>query len=224
MGFDWQWDFAFEILPLLLKGLGNSLLATVIGYGLAMVIGLVLMALQGTPWRWFNIVVREIVNFIRTTPLLVQLFFVFYVLPNAGIVLSVWVAGMMTIGLHYGTYLCGIYRGALYAVPKGQWEACRALNIPTWKAYLRIVIPQALVPALPGLRIYLTGCFKDTSILATISLPELLNAAAQVGTNRYRYLEPYTMAAVLCLLVTVPTFLVLSALAGPIGRALGRSK
>lgn len=224
MGFDWQWDFAIEILPALLAGLGNSLLATLLGYGLALFLGVALLTLQRTRWRWFNFVVREVVNFIRTTPLLVQLFFVFYVLPQAGVVLSPWVTGMITIGLHYGTYLCGVYRGALFAVPRGQWEACKALNMPGWKAYLRIILPQALVPALPGLRIYLTGCLKDTSMLATIALPELLNVAAQIGTNRYRYLEPYTVAAVLSLCVTIPVFTLLSLLDRPIARALGLRK
>ena len=126
-------------------------------------------------------ITREIVEFIRSTPLLIQLFFVYFVLPQFGITLSAWVCGMLTIGLHFGTYLCEVYRGALEAVPKAQWEACRALNFSNAYAYRRIILPQAFPSAIPGMGNYLVGIFKDTPLLSTIGVAELFHAATAVG-------------------------------------------
>ena len=128
MEIGFRWDFAYEILPTLIRATGNTILAAGIGYLIAVLVGLVFLMGQKTSSRILNMITREIVEFIRSTPLLIQLFFVYFVLPQFGITLSAWVCGMLTIGLHFGTYLCEVYRGALEAVPKAQWEACRALN------------------------------------------------------------------------------------------------
>ena len=77
---------------------------------------------------------------------------------------------MLTIGLHYGTYLSEVYRGAIEAVPKQQWEACKALNLSIFRTYGRIILPQALPVALPGMGNYLVGIIKDTPMLATIGV------------------------------------------------------
>ena len=103
--FDWRWDFAFEILPRFLQAMLNTLAAAGVGYGIAVVLGLVFALAQRTPSRIVTIVVRECVEFIRSTPLVLQIFFVFFVGPQFGIRLSPWVAGMIAIGLHYSAYL-----------------------------------------------------------------------------------------------------------------------
>ena len=128
MNAEWRWDFAFEILPQMLLATLNTIMAAGIGYAIAVVVGLFFLLGQRTPSKIVNIINREIVEFIRSTPLLIQLFFVYFVLPQFGITLSAWVCGMITIGLHFGTYLSEVYRGALEGVPKTQWEASRALN------------------------------------------------------------------------------------------------
>lgn len=210
MGFDWQWEFTLQIIPAILRALGVSLLATIIGFGLALFLGLIFLIAQRTRFRPFNWIVRETVNFIRTTPILVQLFFIFYVLPQLGVTLSPWVAGMLTLGLHYGAYLSEVYRGALMSVPKGQFEACTAIGLSPLKTIMRIIIPQALPASLPGVRIYLVGCFKDTSVLSVISIAEMVQVATTLGTNTYRFLEPFTVIGVVSMLVAVPLFLLLT--------------
>jgi polar amino acid transport system permease protein len=119
MHFDWQWDFTAEILPKLIEATGNTILAAVTGYLLAMVIGLVFALAQRTGFYPLTRLVREVLEFIRTTPLLVQIFAIFYILPEYGIVLSPWVAGMTAIGLHYSTYISEVYRAGLESVPRG---------------------------------------------------------------------------------------------------------
>lgn len=219
---EWRWEFALEILPRMLWATGNTLMAAGVGYLIAVAVGLLLMLGQRTPLRAVNFVVREVVEFIRSTPLLVQLFFVFFVAPQFGIHLSAWAAGMLTIGLHFGTYLSEVYRGALEGVPRAQWEACRALNFSPVYTYRRIVLPQAFPIALPGMGNYLVGIFKDTPLLATIGVAELMHTANALGAETYRYLEPYTMVGFLFLIISLPTAMGLRRLEAAVNRAQGR--
>ena len=114
---EWRWEFVFEILPRMLWATGNTLLAAGVGYAIAVVVGLVLMLAQRTPYKVINVPVREMVEFIRSTPLLVQLFFVFFVAPQFGVELSAWTSAMLTIGLHFGTYLSEVYRHTVARLP-----------------------------------------------------------------------------------------------------------
>ena len=204
MNAEWRWDFAIEILPQMLLATLNTILAAGIGYAIAAVVGLLFLLGQRTPIKVVNMINREIVEFIRSTPLLIQLFFVYFVLPQFGITLSAWVCGMITIGLHFGTYLSEVYRGALEGVPKTQWEACRALNFSTFYTYRKIVLPQAFPIAIPGMGNYLVGIFKDTPLLSTIGVAELFHAATAVGGYHYRYLEPYTIVGIIFLTLSIP--------------------
>ena len=113
MNAEWRWDFAIEILPQMLLATLNTILAAGIGYAIAAVVVLLFLLGQRTPIKVVNMINREIVEFIRSTPLLIQLFFVYFVLPQFGITLSAWVCGMITIGLHFGTYLSEVYRLSL---------------------------------------------------------------------------------------------------------------
>jgi polar amino acid transport system permease protein len=204
MNAEWRWDFAIEILPNMLWATLNTILAAGIGYAIAAIVGLLFLLGQRTPVKIVNIINREIVEFIRSTPLLIQLFFVYFVLPQFGITLSAWVCGMITIGLHFGTYLSEVYRGALEGVPRTQWEACRALNFSTFYTYRKIVLPQAFPIAIPGMGNYLVGIFKDTPLLSTIGVAELFHAATAVGGYHYRYLEPYTIVGIIFLTLSIP--------------------
>ena len=204
MNAEWRWDFAIEILPQMLWATLNTILAASVGYAIAVIIGLLFLLGQRTPIKLVNMINREVVEFIRSTPLLIQLFFVYFVLPQFGITLSAWVCGMITIGLHFGTYLSEVYRGALEGVPKTQWEACRALNFTTFYTYRRIILPQAFPIAIPGMGNYLVGIFKDTPLLSTIGVAELFHAATAVGGYHYRYLEPYTMVGIIFLILSIP--------------------
>jgi polar amino acid transport system permease protein len=224
MNAEWRWDFAIEILPQMLMATLNTILAAGIGYAIATIIGLLFLLGQRTPIKIVNMINREIVEFIRSTPLLIQLFFVYFVLPQFGITLSAWVCGMITIGLHFGTYLSEVYRGALEGVPKTQWEACRALNFTTFYTYRRIVLPQAFPIAIPGMGNYLVGIFKDTPLLSTIGVAELFHAATAVGGYHYRYLEPYTIVGIIFLILSVPAAMGIRKLESSVNKSQGKVK
>ena len=224
MNAEWRWDFAVEILPKMLLATLNTIMAAGIGYAIATVVGLPFLLGQRTRFKIINIINREIVEFIRSTPLLIQLFFVYFVLPQFGVTLSAWVCGMITIGLHFGTYLSEVYRGALEGVPKTQWEACRALNFTTFYTYRRIILPQAFPIAIPGMGNYLVGIFKDTPLLSTIGVAELFHAATAVGGYHYRYLEPYTIVGVIFLILSVPAAMGIRKLEKSVNKAQGKVK
>jgi polar amino acid transport system permease protein len=224
MNAEWRWDFAYEILPKMLWATLNTIMAAGIGYAIAVVVGLIFLIGQRTPYKVINILVREIVEFIRSTPLLIQLFFLYFVGPQFGIILSAWVTAMITIGLHFGTYLSEVYRGALEGVPKSQWEACRALNFTTLYTYRRIVLPQAFPIAIPGMGNYLVGIFKDTPLLSTIGVAELFHAATSVGGEHYRYLEPYTMVGIIFLILSIPAAMGIRKLERSVNKIQGKIK
>jgi polar amino acid transport system permease protein len=224
MNAEWRWDFAYEILPKMLWATLNTIMAAGIGYAIAVVVGLIFLIGQRTPYKVINILVREIVEFIRSTPILIQLFFLYFVGPQFGIILSAWVTAMITIGLHFGTYLSEVYRGALEGVPKSQWEACRALNFTTLYTYRRIVLPQAFPIAIPGMGNYLVGIFKDTPLLSTIGVAELFHAATSVGGEHYRYLEPYTMVGIIFLILSIPASMGIRKLERSVNKAQGKVK
>ncbi|NVK16934.1 MAG: ectoine/hydroxyectoine ABC transporter permease subunit EhuD [Rhodobacteraceae bacterium] len=219
--FDWKWDFTWEILPRLVYATGNTLIAAGAGYVIAVVLGLMLALAQRTPSKALTFTVREFVEFIRSTPLILQIFFVFYVGPQFGIRLSPWMSGMIAIGLHYACYLSEVYRGGIESVPKGQWEAAIALNMTTAQKYRRVIIPQAIPPALAGMGNYLVGIFKDTPMLSVIGVAELIHTANAIGSENYRFLEPYTMVGIIFLAISLPAAGVIRLFEGYVRRKLG---
>ena len=182
--FEWKWDFTFEILPRMLVAAVNTLLAAGFGYAIALILGLAFALLQRTRYPIVTFVVRECVEFVRSTPLVLQIFFIFYVGPQFGLRLSPWASGMIAIGLHYAAYLSEVYRAGLDSVPKGQWEACTALNLSPQRTYFKIIIPQAIPLSIPGFGNYLVGIFKDTPMLSVIGVAELMHAATAVPHKR----------------------------------------
>lgn len=209
---EWDLDFSLQILPRLWEGVQITILATVLGALFAFTFGLVLAVgrmaagpvLAGTIY-WTS-------EFIRRTPLLVQLYFLFFVLPDIGIVLSPLTAGVIGIGLHYSTYTAEVYRAGIENVPKGQWEACLALNYSKAQTWSKVIIPQAVPPMIPALANYLITMFKETPLLSAITVIELMNAARIVANSTYRYIEPITMVGLFFLAVSIPSVLLSLAL------------
>jgi len=219
--FDWRWAFVADILPRLLKATGNTVLAALLGYGIAAILGLVFALAQRTAIASVNRTVREVVEFIRSTPLVLQIFFVFYVGPQFGITLSPWAAGMIAIGLHYASYLSEVYRAGIEGVPKGQWEAALSLSLSPVRTYSRIIIPQAIPTAFAGMGNYFVGIFKDTPMLSVIGVAELMHTANAIGSEHYRFLEPYTLVGGIFLAISLPTAALLRRLEARIRRKMG---
>jgi polar amino acid transport system permease protein len=197
----WNWGYALEILPILANAAVVTIEATLISFAFALVLGLVLAVLRmgGPVVGWFA---SAFVELVRSTPLLIQIFFIFFVLPRFGITLDAFTAGIIALSLHYGCYCSEVYRAGLEAVPRGQWEACTALNLSSWNTFKNIILPQAIPPIVPALGNYLVALFKDTPLLSAIAVAELVQTAKSLGSDTFRYNEPMTIVGL--------TFLVLS--------------
>jgi polar amino acid transport system permease protein len=205
----WDWHFAGKILPDLLRGLGVTVEATLLGYLVALVLGLAWAILRRSPSRIAGQVVRWVVEFIRSTPLLVQLFFLFFALPSLGLTFSALVTGIIGLGVHYSSYTSEVYRAGIADVPVGQWEAATALNLPRRRVWFGVVLPQAVRKVIPTLANYLIAMFKDSPLLLAITVPEMLHNAYDVGAKSLRFLEPMTIVGVLFVLVSVLSSLLL---------------
>jgi len=200
-------DFAWQILPALLRGAVVTAEATFGGMAFAMVGGLLVALVRRAGPRPLQALARGYVSGVRNTPLLVQLYFVFYVLPLAGIRFGALTTGIATLGLHYSAFLAEVYRAGIDAVPIGQWEASQALGLSRPDTWRDIILPQAIPPMAPVFGNFLIGMFKDTPLLATITVPELFGAAEQVAGDTYRYNEPYTLVGLIFLLISYPSAL-----------------
>ena len=198
---NWSWDRAFDSLPFLLEGFKITLLATVIGFVLAAVLGLVIAVIRHAGPKIVTVPLRMVTEFIRLTPLIVQLLFAYYLLPQ----FSALQIGIAVLGIHYSTYMAEVYRAGIDAVPPGQWEAATALSLPSTRKWRAIVLPQAIRSTTPALGNYAISMFKDTPFLFAITVVELVTAAQQYGARTFQYLEPITMAGVIFLLASYPT-------------------
>lgn len=206
-GIEWNtdsnWLFAASILPILLRGLWVTLQATVIGFVLAALFGLLLAALKSAPLRAVSWPARLISEFLRDTPLLIQLFFLYYVLPDYGIVLPAFMTGALALGLQYSAYTSEVYRAGIEAVPRGQHEAAKALDFSRLHTFRVVVLPQAIPRIIPALGNYLVSIMKDVPLLSVVSVLEMLNVAKIIGDRTFNYLIPLSMVGGLYLLMTL---------------------
>lgn len=214
----WDWDYAWDIVPDLWDGMLVALQATLYGYVLALVLGLVLALLRRSPTRWVTVPLTLVSELIRSTPVLVQLFFMFYVLPTIGISLAPLTIGALTLGIHYATYTSEVYRSGIDGVPAGQWEAATALNLPRRRVWTSVILPQALPRVVPALGNYLIAMFKDTPQLIAITVVEVFSTARELNAETFRTLEPFTMAGLFYLAVA----LVMSGVLRLVERRFGR--
>ena len=203
MTVDWSWQRAADALPVLLEGFRITLLATVLGFVVAAVLGLVVAVARRSLPKVLATALSAVVQFIRLTPLVVQLLFVYYLLPQ----FSALQIGIAVLGIHYSTYMAEVYRAGIDAVPKGQWEACRALSLSPMRTWRAVILPQAVRRVVPALGNYAVSLFKDTPFLFTISVVEMVTAAQQFGARNFQYLEPLTLAGLIFLLASYPTSL-----------------
>lgn len=215
---EWDWDFVWQILPQLAEGARITVLATVLGFALAAVAGLGLALLRRSPRRAVSRTAGFVTEFVRGTPLLVQLYFLFYVLPDLGITLSPLVAGVIGLGLHYATYTSEVYRAGIDNVAKGQWEAAKACNLTSAQTWRHVVLPQAIAPMMPALANYFIAMFKETPLLSAITVIELMNQARSIANYNYRYVEPITLVGVFFLLISLVSVLAIHLVTRRTGR------
>ncbi len=199
----WDWNAAWAALPLLLGALGTTLTAAAAGFAVAIVAGLPLALGRDAPWRSVRVPVTALVEFVRGTPLLIQVYFLYFVLPSIGLVMPALLTGIGALGLHYAAYVSEVYRAGIRNVGQGQRDAAAALGLRSPAAFWRVVLPQALPPIVPALGNYGIAILKETPILASISILEMLQRAKLIGAETFRYTEPLTLVGLIFLTVSL---------------------
>ena len=198
-----NWAFATSILPILLIGMWVTIQATVLGFFIALAVGLVWAALKAAPLKIISWPAAVVTEFLRDTPLLIQLFFLYYVLPEFGITLPAFMTGALALGLQYSAYTSEVYRAGIEAVAKGQHEAARALNLSGGRTFTHIILPQAIPRIVPAMGNYLVSIMKDVPLLSVVTVLEMLNVARIIGDRTFNYLVPLSMVGALYLIMTL---------------------
>lgn len=210
----WDWSAVSDFMPHFWDGLLVTLQILVLGSLVSFGLGLVWALLMRVPSRWVTWPIGVVTEFVRNTPLLVQLFFLFYVLPEWNITFSALTTGVVAIGLHYSTYTMQVYRAGIEGVPVGQWEAATALNLPLRRTWTAVILPQAIRRVVPALGNYVISMLKDTPLLMAITVLEMLGEARLFSQQNFQFTEPLTVIGV--------AFIVISYLASLALRALER--
>ena len=197
--------YIIEILPALLKAMLVTLRIAISGYLLAFVLGLLIAMIRVSGNVFLSRLLLMFTEFIRLTPILVQLFFFYYVLPEVGIKLPAEPTGIIVLGLHYSTFTAEVFRSGILAIPKGQWEVSNTLCLPFYIKWFKIILPQSIKPMIPALGNYLIQLFKEVPLLSTITVYELLNTANLIAGETFRYFEVLSIVAILFFLISYPS-------------------
>jgi polar amino acid transport system permease protein len=199
---DFSIEHLFNALPLLLKGALITFQVSLIGALLGIGVGLTLIIMRLTGLRVFDTVARIYISLIRGTPLLVQIFFIYYALPGlVGIDLNPFIAGVLALSLNSGAFVTEILRGGISAIPRGQLEAAKALGLRRPVIWSRIILPQVFALILPPLTNEYTMLVKASPLLSVITVVELTRAAQQIMMVTYRPVEVLLATATLYFLI-----------------------
>lgn len=208
----WDWQAVADFMPHFWDGVLVTLQVLALGSLISFSVGLVWALAFRAPTRFVRWPVGLITEFIRNTPLLVQLFFLYFVLPEWNIQFSALTTGTIAIGLHYSTYTAQVYRAGIEAVPAGQWEAARALSLSYTRTWTAVILPQAIRRVVPALGNYVIAMLKDTPLLAGIGVLELLQRARLDAAQSFQYTEALTVVGVAFILIAYPSSLLLRSL------------
>ncbi|MFO7962576.1 MAG: ectoine/hydroxyectoine ABC transporter permease subunit EhuC [Desulfobacterales bacterium] len=213
-----------EFLPELLRGAWITLQISAASSVIALAAALsaaVMKMYAPLPLRWAAAAYIEI---FRGTSALVQLFWLFFVLPQLGILLTPFTAACLALGLNIGAYGAEVIRGAVNAVDRGQWEACRALNFTKMQALRRVILPQAVVAMIPPWGNLFIELLKATALVSMISLSDLAFKAQQLNQNTLRTVEIFTIVLLFYLAISLVVTAGMRALERYAGRGLHRGR
>lgn len=199
-----------EYLPELWQGFLNTLMLSAAGFTGALIIGIVACALSIQPVRWLRRIGIAYIDLIRATPLLAQLYFLYFGLPRLGIVLPEMVIGIIALSLNSGAYVAEIIRSGILSIPRGQFEAALSSGLTYLQRMRLVVLPQAVRPTISPMIGQAIVLVKDSSLLSLISVVELTRVGQQIALDRFMPVEGFAVTAAGFLLI----YYLLKALAG----------
>ena len=186
-----------SLLPMLKGAIQYSIPLTLISFAIGIVLAVLTALARLSSSKVLNIIARVYVSIIRGTPLLVQLFIIFYGLPNLDITIDPFISAIIGFSLSVGAYASEIIRAAIQSIPKGQWEAGYSLGMTYSQALRRIILPQAARVSIPPLSNSFISLIKDTSLASLILVSEMFRKAQEIASTNYEFLLLYSEAALL---------------------------
>lgn len=199
-------DFRDSIryLPDLLKGAAISVELTFIVMAFSLILGMIVALARLTRLRSFRGIATVYVEIIRGTPGLLQLFYIYFVFPSLGLRFDPFVAGAVGLTLNYAAYLSEVFRAGIQAVAKGQLEAAQALGLSRTLTMRHIILPQAIRIVVPPLGNYFISLFKDTSLVSTITVRELIFTGQIIAATNFQYFTIFTIIGIIYLAMSYP--------------------
>ncbi|WP_343740169.1 ectoine/hydroxyectoine ABC transporter permease subunit EhuD [Delftia tsuruhatensis] len=195
---------AREFLPILLQGAVVTVQVTALSFLLSSAIGLVLALGKLSPVRAVSWAASTVVNVIRGLPIIVQLFYIYFVLPEVGIQLTAFQAGVIGLGIAYSAYQAENFRAGIEAVDPGQREAALAMGMRPALLMRRVLLPQAFRIALPPYGNTLVMMLKDSSLVSTITVAEMTRQGQLIAASTFQNMTVYTLVALLYLAMSLP--------------------
>lgn len=209
LAYAWDWQSVSDALPVLLKGVKLTVVLSVVVMAISLVFGFVVALMRLSRFRALRVPAYIYTELFRTTPLLVQIVWFFFVLPTTfHINMSTFWTGVLALSLNVSSFMVEIYRGGILSIDRGQREAALATGMTEWAAMRRIVAPQAIRRSLPLIIATWISLFKDTSLVAVIGIHELMYQAKDLALTNYRPVETFTVAALIYFALTYPQSLI----------------
>ena len=194
-----------SFLPSLLAGAWVTITVSLVAYALALIVGLVFGIARMSHFWPIKAVATVYVQFIRGTPLLLQLFFIYYVLPYGGIILSPFASGVSGLTLNYSAYMAEVFRSGVQAIPRGQREAGLSLGMSRGLLMRRIILPQAIRIVIPAIGNFFVSIFKDSALVSVITMRDLMFSGQLLASATFKHFEIFALVAVIYFIISYPT-------------------
>lgn len=195
---------AREFLPILLQGCVTTVQVTLLALALSTVLGFLLALMRLSPYAWLRAPATTFITVIRGIPIIVQLFYIYFVLPDFGIQLTAMQAGVIGLGIAYSAYQAENFRAGIQAIHQGQIEAAESIGMRGGMIMRRVVLPQAFRIALPPYGNTLVMMLKDSSLVSTITVAEMTRAGQLIASSTFENMTVYTLVALLYLALSLP--------------------
>ena len=210
---------AGDFLPILLQGVWVTVAVTLCALVIATLLGLVWALMRTSGIAWLEWPAKTVVNILRGIPIIVQLFYIYFVLPEMGIDLTAFQAGVIGLGVAYSAYMGEVFRSGMLAVDPGAIEAAESLGLPRLRILSRVVLPQAVRIVLPPYGNMLIMMLKDSSQASVITVAEISTQSRLIASSTFKNQEVFTLAALLYLALSVPLIILVGRLEKKFGRA-----
>jgi putative glutamine transport system permease protein len=203
--FAWfKWVALFSDWKVFAEGFETTIIVSVLALILALMLGIVFGVLGTSHWTLAKVVSRIYVEFIQNTPLVIQVFFLYHGLPHLGVMLPVFVVGVLGVGVYHGAYIAEVVRAGINSIHRGQMEAALSQGFSFWGAMRYIILPQAARVVLPPLTNQAVNLIKNTSVLAMVAGGDLMYHADSWASDNLYYGPAYVVVGLLYLILSLP--------------------